>query len=312
MPQVSVVIPCFAQAHFLSDAIESVLGQTFSDYEIIVIDDGSPDDVRAVVERFPGVRFIAQENRGLSQARNRGLAECTGTYLVCLDADDRLLPNALAAGVRAFAQRPDCGFVWGHRRLINARGEPIPGEIRTMPGEARYEMLLRQNIVGPPVTVMFRRAVLTELGGFAAEQHHSEDYEMYLRVARRFPTWSHQELIAEYRVHDASMSRNYRGMLAGNLLALDRQKAFVGSDPALLRALREGRRLAWEREDCGPRLDELSRNVRSGRWLDALRGGSALLFKYPRRFLPILARRVIRLFLQPQAKPPGNRPAVLE
>jgi glycosyltransferase involved in cell wall biosynthesis len=312
MPQVSVVIPCFAQAHFLSDAIESVLGQTYPDYEIIVIDDGSPDDVRAVVERFPMVRFIAQENRGLSGARNRGLAECTGTYVVCLDADDRLLPNALAAGVGAFAERPECGFVWGRRRRIDVSGNPIPSSPLIVEGPARYDLLLRQNIVGPPVTVMFRRAVLDELGGFAAEQHHSEDYEMYLRVARRFPTWCHQELIAEYRVHDANMSRNHRGMLAGNLLALDRQKPFVGSDPALSRALREGRRIAWEREDCGPRLDELGRNVRSGRWLLALRGGTALLFKYPRKFLPILARRVIRFFLPSRAKPPVNQPAVLE
>jgi glycosyltransferase involved in cell wall biosynthesis len=312
MPQVSVVIPCFAQAHFLSDAIESVLAQTHPDYEIIVIDDGSPDNVREVVERFPGVRLIAQENRGLSEARNRGLAECTGTYVVCLDADDRLLPNALAAGVRAFAGRPECGFVWGRRRRIDASGNPLPSSPLTVEGPARYDLLLRQNIVGPPVTVMWRRAVLAELGGFSPEQHHSEDYEMYLRVARSFPTWSHQELIAEYRVHDANMSRNHRGMLAGNLLALDRQKPFVESDPALSRALREGRRIAWEREDCGPRLDELSRNVRSGRWLAAVRGGSALLYKYPRKFLPILARRIIRFFLPSRAKPPVSRPAVLE
>ena len=312
MSQVSVVIPCFAQAHFLSDAIESVLAQTHTDHEVIVIDDGSPDNVREVVERFPGVRFVAQENRGLSQARNRGLGECTGTYVVCLDADDRLLPNALSAGVRAFTERPDCGFVWGQRRCIDALGNPLPSTIMTVEGPARYDLLLRQNIVGPPVTVMFRRAVLVELGGFSAEQHHSEDYEMYLRVAQRYPTWCHQQLVAEYRVHGANMSHNHRGMLAGNLLALDRQQAFIGSDPALSRALREGRRLAWEREDCGPRLDELSRNVRGGRWLAAVRGGSALLYKYPRRFLPFLARQITRFLLPSRAKPPVSRPAILE
>ena len=312
MPQVSVVIPCFAQAHFLSDAIESVLAQTHRDYEIIVIDDGSPDNVREVVDRFPTVRFFAQENRGLSRARNRGLAECSGDFVVCLDADDRLLPNALAAGVRAFRERPDCGFVWGRRRRIDAEGNPLPSTPLIVEGPARYDLLLRQNIVGPPVTVMFRRAVLDELGGFAADQHHSEDYEMYLRVARRYPTWSHQELIAEYRVHGANMSGNHRGMLAGNLLALDRQLAFVRSDPALLRALWEGRRLAWEREDCGPRLDQLGRDVRGGRWFAALGGGLALLYKYPRKFLPILLRRTIRFFLPGRAKPPVSRPAVLE
>ena len=117
MPQVSVVIPCFAQAHFLSDAIESVLAQTHTDYEIIVIDDGSPDNVREVVERFPGVRLIAQENRGLSQARNRGLAECTGTYVVCLDADGVLGRSTFRALTTPLDAR-----VQGRPRAAGGRG----------------------------------------------------------------------------------------------------------------------------------------------------------------------------------------------
>ena len=312
MPHVSVVIPCFAQAHFLADAIESVLRQTHPAHEILVVDDGSPDNVRDVVAAYPGVRCLVQENQGLSRARNRGLAECTGTFVVCLDADDRLLPNALEAGVRAFAERPECGFVWGHRRLINSRGEPIPAEIMTIQGEARYDLLLRQNIVGPPVVVMFRRAVLAELGGYAPEQHHSEDYEMYLRIAQRHATWCHQELIAEYRIHDANMSLNHRGMLAGNLLALERQRTFIGSNPELRRALREGRRLVWEREDCGPRLERLSNEVRSGRWLKAVTSGAVLLYKYPGIFLPILVRRVLKLFRLSRVTTPKRGPAIPE
>jgi glycosyltransferase involved in cell wall biosynthesis len=297
MPLVSVVIPCYAQAQFLGEAIQSVLAQAHPAYEIIVIDDGSPDNVREVVERYPGVRCFAQENRGLSQARNRGLAECSGDFVVCLDADDRLLPNALEAGVQALAARPECAFVWGYRRLIDARGNPLPTEIKTFEGKARYDLLLRENIVGPPVVVMFRRCVLAELGGFSAEQHHSEDYELYLRVAQRYDTWCHQELIAEYRLHDANMSLNHGGMLAGNLLALERQKSFVGADVVLRRALREGRRLAWEREDGGPQLDELSQHTRARRWVKASLSATALIYKYPRMFLPILFRWVKRSVL---------------
>jgi hypothetical protein len=302
MPLVSVVIPCYAQAHFLSEAIESVLAQTHSAHEIIVVDDGSPDNVREVVARYPAVRCVSQENRGLSQARNRGLADSTGEFIVFLDADDRLLPNALAAGARALSSRPDCGFVCGHRRLIDALGRPLPTEIKTFQGKARYELLLRENIVGPPVVVMFRRSVLVELGGYSAEQRFSEDYELYLRMAQRYDSWCHEELIAEYRLHGANMSRDHRGMLAGTLLALARQETFVGSDSTLRRALREGRRLTWEREDGGLRLDTLSGHVRAGRWLKAAWLGGTLLFKYPRLFTPILIRRIRRAVLPSRAR----------
>lgn len=312
MPLVSVVIPCYAQAHFLGEAIESVLAQTHPAHEIIVIDDGSPDNVREVVQRYPGVRCYVQENRGLSQARNRGLAECSGAFVVCLDADDRLLPNALEAGVQALAARPECAFVWGYRRLIDARGDPLPTEIKIFEGKARYDLLLRENIVGPPVVVMFRRSVLVELGGFSAVQHHSEDYELYLRVAQNYDTWCHQELIAEYRLHDANMSLNHRGMLAGNLLALERQESFVGSDVVLRRALREGRRLVWEREDGGPRLDELSEHTRARRWVKASLSTTALLYKYPRMFLPILFRRIKRSVLPSRPETRLSRPAAPE
>src|SRR5215212_9690625 len=93
-PLVSVVIPCYNQAHFLSEAIESVLAQTHPNFEIIVVDDGSTDNTSEVAARYPGVRHIRQDNQGLAAARNTGLRESKGTCLVFLDADDRLLPNA--------------------------------------------------------------------------------------------------------------------------------------------------------------------------------------------------------------------------
>jgi len=297
MPFVSVVIPCYAQAHFLGEAIESALAQAHRAHEIIVIDDGSPDNVREVVARYPGVRCVSQENRGLSQARNRGLAECSGNFLVFLDADDRLLPNALQAGANALSARPECAFVWGYRRLIDAQGNPLPSDIKNYRGRATYESLLRENIIGPPVVVMFRRSALLELGGFSAEQRYSEDYELHLRMARRYDSWCHEQLIAEYRLHGANMSLNHRGMLAGNLFALAGQERFVGSDAVLRRALRAGRRLAWEREDGGPRMDELSQHARAGRWARAAFLAAGLLYKYPRMFAPILYRRIRRAML---------------
>src|SRR5437868_3561752 len=93
-PLISVVIPCYQQAHFLGEAITSVLKQTYSHHEIIVVDDGSTDDPAAVTSSYPNVRYIRQKNQGTAAARNRGLRESLGSFLVFLDADDRLLPKA--------------------------------------------------------------------------------------------------------------------------------------------------------------------------------------------------------------------------
>src|SRR5215213_3125487 len=101
-PLVSVVIPCYNQAHFLGEAIESVLAQSYPNFEIVVVDDGSTDDTSEVAGSYPKVRLVRQENQGLSGARNAGLARSEGEYVVFLDADDRLRPEALEAHLEHF------------------------------------------------------------------------------------------------------------------------------------------------------------------------------------------------------------------
>src|SRR5918997_500688 len=105
---VSVVIPCYNQAHFLGEAIESVLSQTYPHFEVVVVDDGSTDNTQEVAARYPGVRYIRQENQGLAGARNAGIRRSNGSFLVFLDADDRLLPRALEAGLKALKEHPEC------------------------------------------------------------------------------------------------------------------------------------------------------------------------------------------------------------
>src|SRR4028118_1383709 len=122
----SVVIPCYNQARFLGEAIESVLSQTYTDFEVIVVDDGSTDDTAEVASSYAAedarVRLVRQENRGLAGARNRGLAESRGEYVVFLDSDDRLAEEALEVGVRELDAHPECAFVSGHHRPISADG----------------------------------------------------------------------------------------------------------------------------------------------------------------------------------------------
>jgi cellulose synthase/poly-beta-1,6-N-acetylglucosamine synthase-like glycosyltransferase len=123
---VSVIIPCYNHAHFLEQAIESVRAQSYSDFEIIVVDDGSTDNTTEVVRRHSRVRYVYQENAGLSSARNTGLWHSHGEFLVFLDADDRLLRNALETGVSCMRKHPECAFVSGHCRIIDSNGAILP------------------------------------------------------------------------------------------------------------------------------------------------------------------------------------------
>src|SRR3712207_3649838 len=108
---VSVIITCYHQAHFLGEAIESVLGQAYARFEILVIDHGATHDTFEVAAQYPEVRCIRQDNQGLSAARNSGIHESKGSCLVFLNAEDRLLPNALKLGVEYLKSHPKCAFV---------------------------------------------------------------------------------------------------------------------------------------------------------------------------------------------------------
>ena len=121
-PLASIVIPCYNQAHFLPEAIESALSQTHRPIEVIVVDDGSPDNAAEVVARYPHVRYVRQENRGLGGARNTGFRVSKGEYILFLDADDRFMPDAAAAHLSCFAKHPEAGFVVGDIDNISLDG----------------------------------------------------------------------------------------------------------------------------------------------------------------------------------------------
>ena len=198
-PLVSVVIPCYNQAHFLGEAIESVFKQTYKHFEIVVVDDGSTDNTSEVARRYSGIRCIEQVNQGLSAARNTGIRESKGEYLVFLDADDRLYPIALEAGLRCFKVFPECGFVYGAYRFITSDGFPLWKPILNRVDKEHYLALLRENYIGMNGTVMFRRDVLELFEGFDTSLAACEDYDLYLRVARTFSIRYHDNVVAEYR-----------------------------------------------------------------------------------------------------------------
>ncbi|MEO7859438.1 MAG: glycosyltransferase [Nitrospirales bacterium] len=275
---VSIIIPCFRQAHLLGEAIESVLAQSYPHFEIIVVDDDSPDDPAQVVKRYPSVRYLHQDNRGPSAARNNGTQASSGTYLVFLDADDRLLPNHLHANLKAFEEHPDAGFVCGDYRWFGAEDTWHTHDCRPSPDH--YATLLRRNFIGPPHVVMFRRKVLQEVGGFRIGSR-CEDQELYLSIARSYPIYCHHEIIAEYRRHGTQWSQKCDIMLRNSLRVLKRQEEHVKRN-AIYREARQSGILFRQRLYEGGLIHQILRDFEEHNWQSAARALYVFMLYHPR------------------------------
>jgi hypothetical protein len=236
---VSVVIPCYKQAHFLGDAIESALGQTYANVEVILVNDGSPDDTRAVAARYT-VRYIEQPNSGLAAARNAGLHDSRGEFVVFLDADDRLMPHAVETGVSRLAADRTLAFVAGYSRFIASDGTPLPTGQPLRPGGDPYLALLQRNTIRMPAMVMFRRSALVEAGGFDSRVDACADYDVYLRISRQFSVAFHTEVVAQYRRHLANMSLDGGLMLPQLLRVMRGQREHLGANRDRRAAYRAG------------------------------------------------------------------------
>lgn len=242
---VSVVIPCYNQSHFLGKAIESLFNQTYQNFEIIVVDDGSTDnEIALITSKFDNVRLIKQKNMGLADARNTGLRESTGEFIVFLDSDDRLLPNALEAGINSLREHPDCVFVSGFCRQIDQEGNLLPfiDQSRIKEGTDHYQALLQNNYIWTPANVIFRRNIFQKISAFDCSINQTADYDLYLRITRHFPVYQHGEIVSEYRQHETSMSSNHLVMLKHILVIFEAQKGFIKKNKKYQKAIRQGKR----------------------------------------------------------------------
>ena len=152
MTLVSVVIPAYGHAHFLKQTIDSILAQTWQDYEIIVVDDGSPDDTHAVAAQYgTAIHYIPQENQGMAAARNRGIREANGDLISFLDDDDLWLPEYLATVVPHFEADADLAALHtGHQLTSDQDGQDFPsGGTWTVPSGELYETLIENGFFPP-------------------------------------------------------------------------------------------------------------------------------------------------------------------
>jgi glycosyltransferase involved in cell wall biosynthesis len=295
-PLVSVIVPCYNAAEFLEDALRSALAQSYSEVEVVVVDDGSTDSSAEIARRFP-VRYIRQENRGLSEARNVGIRESKGSYLVFLDADDRLKPRAIESGLDALALRPDCALTVGDHVFIAADSSYLADSTKEHHLHCHYEALLKSNFIEMIASVLFRRSIFNEVGGFDATLRVAEDYELYLRIARGWPICCHAAIVAEYRMHGANTSRNSELMLTTTLQVLKGQAKYLDNDPGRLIAFHEGVR-SWRKQYGRQLASELARSYSTLRMNHLLRKLMRLCSYYPQGLLMIMLLRVHPAFSQ--------------
>lgn len=222
MPLVSVIIPCYNHGKYLPDAIQSVYSQNHPQIEIIVVDDGSIDNTRSVCLEHPKVTYIYQQNSGLSAARNTGIKHSKGDFLVFLDADDWLLDKAVSNNLEVLLKDADIAFVSGGHQVSyedNQHSKIVQYEVN----ENHYCRLLEGNYIGMHATVMYRRWVFDTFM-FDTSLPYCEDYDLYLRIARKYKVSHHTKLIAAYRMHGSNMSANQSIMLQYTLLVLNKNE----------------------------------------------------------------------------------------
>jgi glycosyltransferase involved in cell wall biosynthesis len=244
-PLVSVIIPTYNYGRFVAEAVESALAQTYRTIEVIVVDDGSTDGTQAVLSRFAGrIRYLFQENRGLSAARNRGIGAARGEFLGFLDADDLWDPTKIAKQVTLIERSPQVGAVYcEHIQLHVPSGET---KLRRCLPELRgdiHRALLELKGIGTPSCVLIRRACFDKVGLFDEELRSVEDWEMWVRVSRHFEFDYVPEPLVTYRVHGQNLCSKIGTMQRYRVQAI--QRAFrpdrVNSPSGLLHRRALGR-----------------------------------------------------------------------
>jgi glycosyltransferase involved in cell wall biosynthesis len=224
MPTVDVIIPAYNAARYLRIAIESVIAQTFDDWRIILVDDGSTDNTAEVVAPFieqlgPKLKYIKQANRGLPGARNVAIQNSTAEFLALLDADDVWLPCRLEESLKSFEGRPQVGLSYGFVTRVDTEGVKIDTFARRQKHAegwiAPYIYMRETDMVCPSVT--FRRKCVDDVGDFDESFRATEDRDLWLRIALRYEVALVPTMIAYYRVSPNSMSTDPERMLKAQL-----------------------------------------------------------------------------------------------
>lgn len=290
---VSVVMSVFNGEAFLAEALESVLDQTFLDFEFLVVDDGSRDGTAEILRTFADrdrrIRILDQDNRGLAVSLSRGVSEACGRYVARMDADDICLPDRFARQVAFLDRHPAVGVVGGAVQQIDSDGKPQ--DVIIMPTESdviRGQLARRSPIAHP--TAMIRRDLLAEVGAYRSAFRYAQDYDLWLRIGERAEIANLPDIVLRYRVHDGNVSRKHLlAKLEAVLLARAsaRARGRGAEDPAdgldgfpgdfIDRCLAAGESQGWIDAEAGPvmaaRMAVAGDPRATRRWISAVLSG---------------------------------------
>jgi len=248
--QIDVVIPAFNAAAYLTETLQSVAQQGDVLAQIIVVNDGSTDHTTACVQQFsvahPQMKIVLveQANLGLSAARNTGICKSTAPYIAFLDADDLWQAHKLDAQLQLFLSSvdPKLGVVYTGYSLISESSAPLSTNTRLVAPKVRgdvYRALLRGNFIsGSGSSVLVKREVLDVVGGFDEKLHASEDWDMWLRIARQFHFDFVDKPLVAIRVHAKNMQKDRLRMLSAELMMLNKLTQMQVSNYFLLWKIR--------------------------------------------------------------------------
>lgn len=247
MAEVSVIIPTYNYERFIVEAIRSVLSQTFSDFELFVVDDGSTDGTKDIVSTFkdPRITYIYQNNRGLSSARNIGLESSSGEYIGFLDADDLWMPEKLDQQLSLFQTKPSVGLIYTGYTVIDEAGICIATRTaQPIDGDLVSQLILGNIVSGSITTSLIRRKCFDKVGLFDETLTSCEDWDMWLRIARISDFACLKHPLAKIRLHSNNLTYDPKRMEDGlfyvvekfysdeslsNELKLLKQKAMAGA-----------------------------------------------------------------------------------
>jgi glycosyltransferase involved in cell wall biosynthesis len=240
IPRVSVILPVYNGERYLAESIESVLSQTYTAYEIVVVNDGSQDGSMEIVKRYIGsgrIKYVEQTNQGVANARNTGIFHSSGEFIALLDQDDAWLPDKLEKQIDFMDAHPEVALLHARVACIDGEGRPISCRGWIYVGEEVHgycaEQLLSGNKIAP-LTVLIRRACLGKVGVFNQSCAPADDWDLWLRIAVRFPLGFLDSVVAKYRVHDSNESKKKLKLRLGEIQVME---SFRSEYPALVRRM---------------------------------------------------------------------------
>ncbi len=218
-PLVSVIIPTYNRAALVVQAVQSALNQTYTNMEIIVVNDGSTDNTPEILKEYEGkIKYVYQERSERSKARNEGFRHSTGSYIAFLDSDDLWLPTKIEKQVEVLNKKADVGLVYVGVQFIDTKGNLYDGDLSwerpTRP--VLYEDLMTRNIVaGTTSSAMIRRACLEKVGLFDESMNTCEDLDLFRRIARYYEFCKIDLPLVKFRIHGGNTQHNAGAMAKG-------------------------------------------------------------------------------------------------